>query len=87
MMKKNSENENVLLRFSKHILEDHINGTNCAVLSELGLYQECSKKFYQPGNHKLQAGNWLKKTPSPKPARARAHVPLENFKNQRSQIS
>ena len=23
-------------------------------------YQECSKKFCQPGNHKLQAGSWLK---------------------------
>ena len=69
-MKENNENEKVLLRFCKHILRDHRNGTNCAVLSELGLYQECSKKIYQPGNHKLQAGSWLKKTSSSKPARA-----------------
>ena len=26
-----------------------------------GNLQGCSKKFYQPGNHKLQAGSWLKK--------------------------
>ena len=43
--------------------------------------QECSKKFYQPGNHKLQAGSWLKKIPSSKPERVWEHAPLENFKN------
>ena len=26
--------------------------------------QECSKKIYQPGNHKFQTGSWLKKFPS-----------------------
>ena len=48
--------------------------------------QGCSKKFYPPGNQKLQGSSWLKKLPSPKPARVWAHAPLENFKNQRSHI-
>ena len=38
MMKENSENEKVLLRFFKHILGVHRNATNCAVLSEQGVY-------------------------------------------------
>ena len=38
MMKENSENEKVLLRFCKHILGVHRNATNCAVLSEQGVY-------------------------------------------------
>ena len=38
MMKENSENETVLSKFCKHILGVHRNATNCAVLSELGVY-------------------------------------------------
>ena len=38
MMKENSKNEKALLRFCKHILGVHRNATNCAVLSELGVY-------------------------------------------------
>ena len=38
MMKENSENENVLLRFCKYILGVHRNATNCTVLSEQGVY-------------------------------------------------
>ena len=38
MMKENSENEKVRLKFCKHILGVHINATNCAVLSELVVY-------------------------------------------------
>ena len=38
MIKENSENEKVLLRFCKHILGVHRNATNCVVLSELGVY-------------------------------------------------
>ena len=58
--------------------------------------QGCSQKFYQPGNHKLQAGSWLKKSPSreaanffnpPPPLQVvRGYAPLENFENQKSQI-
>ena len=28
--------------------------------------QGCSKKFYQPGNHKLQTGSWLTKFLEPR---------------------
>ena len=38
MMKENSQNEKVLLRFCKHILGVRRNATSCAVLSELGVY-------------------------------------------------
>ena len=38
MMRENSENEKVLLRFCKHILGVHRNETNCALLCELGVY-------------------------------------------------
>ena len=33
------------------------------------MVQGCSKKFYQPGNHKLQTGSWLKKFSSREAAR------------------
>ena len=56
--------------------------------------QECSKKFYQLVNHKLQAGSWLKKFPSREAARkflvsprgVWGHAPLENFEDQKFQI-
>ena len=38
MIKENSKNEKVLLRFCKHILGVHRSATNCAVLSELEVY-------------------------------------------------
>ena len=38
MMNGNSKNEKVILRFCNHILGVHRNATDCAVLSELGVY-------------------------------------------------
>ena len=52
------------------------------------LPQGCGKKFYQPGNHKLQGGSWLKKFLSHEAARnffkpllggVWGHAPLEIF--------
>ena len=56
--------------------------------------QGCSKKFNQPGSHKLQAGSWITKFPSREGLGTffrssygvRRHVPQENFENQWSQI-
>ena len=57
--------------------------------------QRCSKRFYWPGNHKLQTKKQAKKILESEsgeeyflaiPWGVRGHLPLENFENQRSQI-
>ena len=67
---------------------------------EQHILQGCSKGNYKPGNHRSQAGSWLKNVPSlelsgevfylasPRGGggRVRGHIPPENFENQRSQI-
>ena len=42
--------------------------------------QGCSGKFYQPGNHKLQTGSWLKVIPGREVARAfRGSATSDNY--------